>query len=81
MKYTNIGLVLLLSSALIYGSALISASIYSLSLGGFDGQGWYSNYGIFGTAMIKVGTFPLIISVLLVIVGIRFIWMADRKAE
>ncbi|WP_313237324.1 phosphatase [Sporosarcina ureae] len=81
MKYTNIGLVLLLSSALIYGSALISASIYSLSLGGVDGQGWNSNYGIFGTAMIKVGTFPLIISVLLVIAGIRFIWMADRKSE
>ncbi|PIC98859.1 phosphatase [Sporosarcina sp. P29] len=80
MKNTNIGLVLVLSSALIYGSALISASIYSLTLGGVDGQGWNSNYGVFGTALLKVGFIPLIISILLVITGIRFLVTEDRKA-
>ncbi|REB07358.1 phosphatase [Sporosarcina sp. BI001-red] len=72
-KNTNIGLVLLLSSAIIFGSAIISASIYSLTLGSVGGPGWNSNYGIFGTALLKVGTLPLIISLLLVITAIILI--------
>lgn len=79
MKNTNIGLVLLLSSAIIYGSALISASIYSLTLVGVDGQGWNSNYGVFGTALLKVGALPLLVTVLLVIAGVVLIARPDRK--
>lgn len=79
MKNTNIGLVLLLSSAIIFGSALISVSIYSLTLGGVDGQGWNSNYGVFGTALLKVGTLPLLVTVLLVIAGVVLISRPDRE--
>ncbi|MGG0642561.1 phosphatase [Sporosarcina gallistercoris] len=79
MKNTNIGLVLLLSSAIIFGSALISASIYSLTLGGVDGQGWNNNYGVFGTALLKVGTLPLLVTVLLVIAGVVLIARPDRE--
>ncbi|WP_238988273.1 phosphatase [Filibacter tadaridae] len=80
IKNTNIGLILLSSSAIIYGSALISASIYSLSLGGVDGQGWSTEYGIFGTALREVGTLPIIIAVLLAIVGIVLLVIQERKA-
>ena len=80
IKNSNIGLVLLLSSAIIYGSALISSSIYSLVLGGVDGQGWSRDYGIFGTALREVGTVPIIIVVLLSVVGIFLLVLQERKA-
>lgn len=80
IKNTNIGLILLLSSAIIYGSALIATTIYSLTLGGVNGQGWNTEYGIFGTALIKVGTLPSIIAVLLGIAGIVLLVIQERKA-
>ena len=80
IKNTNIGLILLLSSAIIYGSALISTSIYSLTLGGVDGQGYYTEYGIFGTALREVGTLPLLIAVLLGIAGIVLLVIQERRA-
>lgn len=70
---------MLLSSAIIYGSSLISASIYSLVLGREGGEGWDSRYGIFGTALRKVGTFPVMIAVLLAITGIVLIVIQKRK--
>ncbi|GAA0430534.1 hypothetical protein GCM10008983_03680 [Lentibacillus halophilus] len=78
MKKTNIGLILLLSSAIIYGSTLISASVYSKVL--LNGSvGWDSRYGIFGTAIREVGSLSLIISVLLGIAGIVLIVMSLRN--
>lgn len=79
IKNINIGLTLLLSSAIIYGSSLVSASIYSLVLGGDSGEGWDSRYGIYGTALRKVGTLPVIIAVLLAITGIVLIVIQKRK--
>lgn len=73
IKHTNIGLILLLSSTVVYGSALISASIYSQTFVGTDGQGWDSQYGVFGAALRDIGMIPIIIAVLLAIAGIIFI--------
>jgi len=64
---------LLLSSAIIYGSALISASVYAQTLTGTDGQGWNTQHGVFGTALREVGTIPIIISVFLAILGMIFV--------
>jgi hypothetical protein len=73
IKNTNTGLILLLSSAIIYGSALISASIYSHTLISTDGQGWNSQLGVFGTALKEVGIIPIIIAILIAIAGIIFV--------
>lgn len=78
IKDTIIGLVLLLSSAIIYASTLISAAIYSQTFAGTDGQGWNAQHGVFGTAIREMGTVSIIIAILLVIVGIIFI-VKSRK--
>lgn len=79
IKNTNIGLTLLLSSAIIYGSALISSAIYSQTLAGTDGQGWDKRYGVFGTALREVGALPIIIAILLGIAGLALIVIGKRK--
>ena len=71
---------MLLASAIIYGSALITASIYSQTLAGVDGQGWDKRYGIFGSALRDVGTLPLIIALLLGIAGIVIIVIQEKNA-
>ena len=66
-------------SALIYGSSLISASIYSQVLARDGGGGWDSRYGIFGTALREVGTFPITIATPLVIVGLFLVVKSIRN--
>lgn len=78
IKNIKIGSILLLSSAIIYGSALISASVYSQTLASTDGLGWSSQYGVFGTALREVGTIPIVIAALLAILGIIFV-VQSRK--
>ena len=76
MNRLLVGLTLLLSSAIIYGSTLISAAVYSENQKGF---GWSSSYGLFGTAIREVGTVPIIISILTAITGLVFIVWTLRK--
>ncbi len=71
MKKLATGLVLILSSAILYGSTLITAAIYSTVLSK-EGFGWDSRYGVFGTAFRRIGTVPLVLSILLAVVGIGF---------
>lgn len=78
MKNSAIGLTLLVVSAIIYGSSLITASIYSEVLAR-EGGGWDSRYGIFGTALREVGTVPLTIAILLGILGGFLIVKSFRK--
>lgn len=75
-KIRNVGLILLLSSAIIYGSALISAAVFSQVV---IGEGWDNRYGIFGTSLREVGTFPITIAILLGIVGIFLIVKSIRN--
>ena len=70
-------MILLISSAIIYGSVLISVSIYSQTLVG-TGQGWDSRYGVFGTAIREVGTIPIVIAAFLVIAGVIFIVKSNK---
>ncbi|TFB22925.1 phosphatase [Filobacillus milosensis] len=78
MKFTIIGTTLLLMSAIVYGSTLIAASYYSQVLGS-SGQGWDSRYGIFGTAIREVGTFPITTSFLLLIGGVFILILTTSK--
>ncbi|MDR7002173.1 phosphatase [Neobacillus niacini] len=66
-------------SSIIYGSALISASVYSQGLAGNDGRGWDRRYGIFGTALREVGTLPIILSILLGLIGLSIVVTSIRK--
>ncbi|KON84785.1 hypothetical protein AF331_12265 [Rossellomorea marisflavi] len=72
MKKLATGLVLILSSAILYGLTLITAAIYSTVLSQ-EGFGWDSRYGLFGTAFWKVGIVPAILSIILAVVGIGLI--------
>jgi len=75
-KIRNVGLIFLLSSAIIYGSALISAAVYSHIV--ID-QGWSKRYGIFGTALREMGIFPITIAILLGIAGVFLIVKSVRS--
>lgn len=66
-------------SSIIYGSALISASVYSQVLAGNDGQGWDRRYGIFVTALKEVGTLPIILSILLGLIGLFIVVLSIKK--
>lgn len=79
IKHVNIGLTLLIVSAILYGSTLISASVYSQVLNSPGGGGWDSRYGVFKTALLQVGTLPLIIATLVAVVGMIFIVQSVRK--
>jgi len=76
MKNIYVGLTLLLVSAIIYGSTLISASIYSKALADTS---WDGRYGIFGTALREVGIIPLTIAILFGIIGVILIINSLRK--
>ncbi|WP_113930676.1 phosphatase [Bacillus sp. P14.5] len=73
IKNLQIGLILIISSAITYGGALIAASVYSLVLAGDGGQGWDGRYGIFGTALKEAGTLPVTISILSFLIGLGLI--------
>jgi hypothetical protein len=79
MKQLLIGLTCLLVSAILYGSTLIAAAIYSRLLSEPDGLGWSSQYGIFGTAMRDVGIVPLVLAALVGVTGIVLIAMDLRN--
>lgn len=71
MKST-IGMVFLLMAAIIYGSTLISASIYSE-----DALGWSFYYGVFGPHTLRaVGTYPAII---LGLIGVILLLVEEIK--
>ncbi|RHW38142.1 phosphatase [Neobacillus notoginsengisoli] len=70
IKKINIGLILILVSSIIYGYALISASVYSHLLIGNQDLGWDRRYGVFGTALKEAGTIPIILSILLGLMGL-----------
>jgi hypothetical protein len=50
-------------------------------LAGSDGQGWDSRYGVYGTALREVGTFPITLSIILGIAGVLFVFISFRKGE
>ncbi|MFI8577631.1 phosphatase [Rossellomorea aquimaris] len=78
MKQLLIGLTCLLLSAILYGSALITAAIYSRMLSETDGLGWDSRYGIYGTAIRDVGAFPLVLATFTAVTGITLIVVSLR---
>lgn len=79
MKRLWIGLTCLMVSAILYGSTLIAAAVYSGLLMGDGGLGWDFRYGVFGTALIEVGTLPLVLAVIAGGTGIVLILLEFRK--
>jgi len=78
MKKLYAGLALLLFSAIIYGSDLIAAAIYSHVLVK-EGIGWSSDYGIYKSALREIGTLPITIAVLSGIIGIVLIYISLKR--
>ena len=66
-------------SSIIFGCTLISASVYSQVLTEDGGPGWDSRYGIYGTALMEVGTLPIILSILLGMAGVYFLFISRGK--
>lgn len=81
IKNINLGLTLLVVSSIIFGSAWISASVYSRGLTGDDGLGWDRRYGIFGTALREVGTIPISLSILIGLVGLYIVVKSVRTTK
>ncbi|WP_233275819.1 phosphatase [Salibacterium aidingense] len=81
MKKLAVGLSFLFLSTIIYGFTLISASVYSHTLAGVDGQGWDTNYGVFGTALREIGGAPVTLSILSGIIGLVFVVLSLKKIE
>ncbi|MCA1065742.1 phosphatase [Rossellomorea sp. AcN35-11] len=81
MKNPIVGLLFLLVSSIIYGSALISASVYSRVLASDGGPGWDTRYGIFGTALVEVGTVPIILAISFGIIGVTIIVLSVKERQ
>ncbi|MCC5803574.1 phosphatase [Rossellomorea vietnamensis] len=79
MKRLWIGLTCMMVSAILYGSTLIAAAVYSDLLMRVDGLGWNFQYGVFGTALLEVGAFPLVLAVISGGTGIVLIALEFRK--
>jgi len=73
MKNVVIGGIGVLSSIILFGMTLISASIYSLYLSAEGGEGWNSNLGVFGTALYNIGFIPLMLCVIFFFIGIYYL--------
>ncbi|MGG3449888.1 phosphatase [Domibacillus aminovorans] len=78
MAKLHIGLTLLVLSAILAGSTIISAAIYSQVLVQ-EAIGWNTSHGIYGTAFREIGKFPLAVSILLAILGIFLVITAVRN--
>jgi hypothetical protein len=78
MKLLWIGLTCLMVGATLYGSTLIAAAVYSSLLVQDGGLGWDFRYGVFGTALREIGTFPLVLAVIAGGTGIVLIAMELR---
>ncbi|KPL58471.1 hypothetical protein [Rossellomorea vietnamensis] len=78
MKRLWIGLTCLVVSAILYGSTLIAAAVYSGLLLGDGGLGWDPRYGVWDTALIEIGTLPLVLAVLAGGTGIVLVVMEFR---
>ncbi|RIW31871.1 phosphatase [Bacillus salacetis] len=81
MKHITIGLVLLLSSAIMYSAALIAASVYSLVLTRDGGEGWSTEYGVYGTALREIGTLPIALAILFGLIGAGIVIDSVRKTK
>ncbi|WP_088006945.1 phosphatase [Indiicoccus explosivorum] len=76
MKKAVTGLLLLLTGAVVYGSSLVAAAVYSEVI---MNTSWDTRYGIFGTALREVGTLPLSLAALVSAAGLFFIVQALRE--
>jgi len=71
MNNLDYGLKFLLISSVIFGSTMISASIYTHVYFN-DGVPWTIRYGRFGSALLEIGVFPLVISSIFAIIGFLY---------
>ncbi|MBT2655309.1 phosphatase [Bacillus sp. ISL-18] len=80
MKKLVIGAIGVISGVFLYGMTLIASAIYSLYLTAPDtGGGYDTDLGVFGTALKEIGTIPLIISIILFIAGIYYLYKGMKS--
>jgi hypothetical protein len=80
VKKVLVGSVGILSSVILFGLTLVSASIYSLYLTNSGGTGgWDTNLGPFWAAVQEIGILPLIICVLLFFGGIYYMVVGIKE--
>ncbi|KZE69063.1 hypothetical protein AWM68_02010 [Fictibacillus phosphorivorans] len=79
MKKLIIGSVFFISSIVLFGMTLISASVYSLYLTAPDIGGYETNLGLFGTALKEVGIAPLSMSLVLLVAGIYLFIKSESR--
>lgn len=82
MKKLLVGFVGIVSSVILFGLTVVSASIYSLYLTSSGGAGgWNTNLGPFGTALQEIGLVPLVICALLFLVGVYYIVVGLKEEQ
>lgn len=80
MNNLDYGLKFLLISSVIFGSTMISASIYT-HIYFNDGVPWNTEYGRFGSALLDIGIFPLVISSIFAIIGFSYMGLYYRSGK
>ncbi|PFH82643.1 hypothetical protein [Bacillus sp. AFS088145] len=79
MKNLIVGGIGVLASILLFGVTLISASIYSLYLSQPAGNGWDSNLGVLGTALVNIGIIPFLLSLVFFIIGAHYVYKGIKE--
>lgn len=80
MKKLVIGGMGVISSAVLFGLTLVAAAVYSLYLSAPDiGGGFDSRFGLFSTALIEIGTIPLIMSALLFLGAVYYVIIGMKE--
>ena len=80
MKKVLAGAVGIVSSVVLLGLTLVSASIYSLYLTNpGSASGWDKNLGPFGTALRQIGTLPLVLCALLFLGGVYYVIVGIKQ--
>lgn len=70
IKQTVVGGIGVLSGVILFGLTLVAAAIYSIYVAT---DGYYTNLGVYGTALKEIGIFPLVISAVLFVAGVYFL--------
>lgn len=73
MKQLIGGGIAVISGVLLFGFTLVAAAIYTLQMGS---GGYYSEYGLYLSALWEVGMVPLVLSIIFFIIGLVLLFKA-----
>lgn len=76
MKQLIAGGIGVLSGVILFGFTLVAAAIYALELSSI---GYYTQWGLYGSALLAIGIVPLVISAALFTVGLVLLFKGADK--